>query len=78
MFPIGKIENQAKGLSNKHSKGLHVRVKKFAVKASLIHVLTSHKFVGLIKDIVPKVEIVPAIRKIVTAVIFAPRYPSME
>jgi hypothetical protein len=52
-------------------------MEKFTVNASLIDILASHKFVSSIREIVPKVEIVPAIRKIVTAVIFAPRYPSM-
>jgi len=73
LFFVGIVEHQAETLANKHSKRLHVGMEKLAMNASFVDILASHKFVGWVMSGVPKVEMVPATRKMVTAVILAVR-----
>jgi len=77
LFSVGVVKNQAKALAEKQREWLHVGMEKFTVNTSFIYILALHKFVGWVRQGIPKVETVPAIRKIVMAVILAVRYPSI-
>lgn len=72
ILEICKIEDDAEGLPHEHGEGLHVGMKELLVVATLIDVLATHQLIGCLNVSVPKVEIVPQMRKIVTADAFAP------
>lgn len=76
-FAIGEIQYEAEAFSNEHGEWLHVGMEKLAMIAALVHVLASHKFVSYLACHLPKVEMVPHIKKIVTAITFAPRSVSI-
>ena len=73
LFTIREVEEEAKTFTHEHGEGLHVRVEELAVDSSLVDPLASHQLIGLVTFNLPKVEIVPQMRKIVTAMILAPR-----
>ncbi len=72
VLEIGEVEDDAEGLPHEHGEGLHVGMEELLMMAALVHVLRTHQLVGWVGKTVPKVEIVPQIRKIVTAEAFAP------
>jgi len=43
-------------------------MEKFAMMATFINILTAHQFGSYLREEIPKVEMVPHIRKIITAV----------
>jgi len=52
-------------------------VEKLATDSTFFNVLAAHEFVGWVISRIPKVEMVPATRKMVTAVILAVRSTSI-
>ena len=68
---VRSIEEDTKSLSEEHNEGLHVGMKKFAMMVPLFDVLTTHQLKSCLVREVPKVPIVPLMKKMATAIILA-------